>query len=98
MQMQTVKLLRGVIRGKQIELETETGFDDGQSVEVLLRTELETPPPGTKPLPGPPPLWKPGQVVTVAGALADDWTEEDDRILAEIYADRQRDKGRDLDE
>ena len=26
-----------------------------------------------------------------AGALADEWTEEDDRILEEIYQERKRD-------
>jgi hypothetical protein len=49
-------------------------------VEVILRA---------KKLPGPPPGWRPGGTETAAGMLADQWTEEDDRILEEVYQDRK---------
>lgn len=39
------RVLRGVIHGRTIELDTETGLEDGRAVEVVLRA---------KELPGPP--------------------------------------------
>lgn len=72
---------RGVVHGKTIELETSPGIEDGRTVELVLRV---------KQLPGPPPAWKPGSTQTAAGMMADHWTEEDDRILAAIYQDRNR--------
>jgi hypothetical protein len=41
-----------------------------------------------KKLPGPPRGWKPG-TTTTAGMLAEEWTEEDDRILDRIHAERK---------
>jgi hypothetical protein len=43
-------------------------------------------------LPGRPPKWTPGCTVTAGGMLADDWTDEDDRLLEEIYQDRKKDR------
>jgi hypothetical protein len=41
------KVLRGVIHGKTIELENDTGLEDGRRVHVTLRAkELPGPPPG----------------------------------------------------
>lgn len=74
-----VKILRGVVRGRTIELEAEPGIEDGRRVEVVLRS---------RPLPGPPPLWQPGSNPTAAGTMAGHGTEEDDRILDEIERDR----------
>ena len=70
-----VKVLRGVVHGRTIELETEPGIEDGRTVEVIVRSRS---------LPGPPPGWHPGSTETAAGMMAEHWTEEDDRILAEI--------------
>ena len=73
------KILQGVVRGRTIELDADTGFEDGRKVEVIVRV---------KELPGPPPGWKPGSTETAAGMMAADWTEEDDRILEEIDQER----------
>lgn len=51
-----------------------------------------------KPLPGPPPGWRPGGSESAAGLMAKHWTEEDDRILEEIERDRHRPSTRELPE
>ncbi len=83
------KLLRGVVHGRTIELEDDTGLEDGHKVEIILRV---------KELPGPPPGWKPGSTETAAGMMASCWTEEDDRILDEIHQERKRDTRREIPE
>jgi len=83
------KILRGVVHGKTIELEKDTGLEDGRKVEVILRAKV---------LPGPPPGWKPGSTETAAGMMASFLTEEDDRILEEIYQDRKKDSRREIPE
>src|SRR5882724_9608056 len=75
------KILHGVIHGRIIELDGDAGFEDGRTVEVVVRT---------KTLPGPPPGWKPGSAETAAGMMSDCWTDEDDRILNEIYQERKK--------
>ena len=74
------RVLRGVVHGKTIELESDTGLEDGRKVEVILRAEE---------LPGPPPGWKPGSRETAAGMMAAAWSSEDDRILEEIHNHRK---------
>jgi hypothetical protein len=76
-----VKILRGVIHGRMIELEETIDIEDGRMVEIIIRS---------KKLPGPPPGWRSGITETAAGLLAEHWTEEDDRILEEIERDRHR--------
>jgi hypothetical protein len=76
------KVLRGVVHGRTIQLDDDTGLEDGRKVEVILRA---------KELPGLPPGWKPGSTETAAGMMSSVWTEEDDRILEEIYQDRKKD-------
>ena len=83
------KVLRGVVRGKTIELDDNTGLEDGRQVELILRV---------KQLPGPPPGWKPGGADTAAGMLASGWTPEDDRILEEIHRQRKQDSRREVPE
>ncbi|MFN0052905.1 MAG: hypothetical protein ACKV0T_12000 [Planctomycetales bacterium] len=83
------KVLRGVIRGKTVELDNDPGIEEGMSVEVTLRF---------KQLPGPPPGWHPGSTETAAGMMAATWTEDDDRILDEIYQDRKHDSRPDIAE
>jgi hypothetical protein len=87
------KTLHGKVHGKTIELDEDLGVVDGQEVEVqvtMIRPK--------KRLPGPPPGWRAGRPSTTAGALADSWTEEDDRILEEIYRDRKREIPRGIPE
>jgi hypothetical protein len=83
------KVLRGIVHGRTIELENETGLEDGRQVEIILRT---------KELPGPPPGWQPGSTETAAGMMASQWTEEDDQILERIHEDRRRPSHRELPE
>jgi hypothetical protein len=83
------KVLRGVIHGNTIELEGDAGLEDGRKVEVILRA---------KELPGPPPLWTPGSTESAAGMMSASWTEEDDRILEEIYRERKKDARREVAE
>jgi hypothetical protein len=75
-----VKILRGVVHGRTIELESDLGIEDGRSVEVIVRSRT---------LPGPPPGWRPGGTETAAGMMAEHWTDEDDRILEEIQRERE---------
>jgi hypothetical protein len=79
------KTAHGKVRGRTIELTEDLALQEGQDVHVQV-----TPvPPTTAPGDGLRPC---------AGALADEWTEEDDRILGEIYQDRKRDTRRELSE
>jgi hypothetical protein len=82
-----VKTVHGIVHGKTIELDEDIGVAEGQKVEVQVK--LISP---KKRLPGPPPGWQPGSQRTAAGMLADSWTEEDDRILEEIYRDRKQER------
>ena len=79
------KVMLGTVHGRTIELDADPGIADGRKVEVLLRVKQP---------PGPPPGWKPGGQKTAAGMMADHWSEEDDRILEQIYADRKQDSRR----
>ena len=72
------KIIQGVVHGNTIELSENPGLADGQSVQVVVKA-LE-----------PTRSWGDG-IRRSAGALADQWTEEDDKILEEIYLDRKRD-------
>lgn len=100
------RVLRGIIHGKTIELSEDLGMSDGQAVDLLVAPSgsLQPPPEGSVPrpsakkLPGPPPGWRPGAPSKVAGVLADEWTEEDDRLLDQIQADRKAARWRELPE
>jgi hypothetical protein len=83
------RTLHGRIRGKIIELDEDLGVVDGQEVEVQVTIARPR-----KRAPGPPPGWRPGVPSKTAGSLAHLCTEEDDRILEEIYQDRKRLDGR----
>ena len=72
------KLLHGVVHGRTIELDNDPGLKDGQLVEVQVKV---VPPPNQ---------WGEG-LRRCAGSLASEWTDEDDRILEEIYQERKRD-------
>ena len=85
------KTLHGKVRGKTIELEEDLGVVDGQEVEVQVKMLRPR-----KRLPGPPPGWQSGRPSATAGILADSWTDEDDRVLEEIYRDRKRESRREI--
>jgi len=79
------KSITGVIRGNTIELSESPGFLEGQTVEVIVQAALA-------------PRVRGEGILKSAGALANEWTEEDDRILEEIYRDRKRESNRELPE
>jgi hypothetical protein len=100
------RVLHGIVHGKTIEVAEDLAMWEGQSVDLLIvpagslepRPEGSRPQPAPKKLPGPPPGWGPSQPSKTAGLLADSWTEEDDRILEEIYRDRKRETRREIEE
>jgi hypothetical protein len=69
------KTLYGKVHGKIIELDEDPGVAEGENVEITIKTF-----PAKKP-------WGEG-LRRCAGALADEWTEEDDRILEMINRER----------
>jgi hypothetical protein len=73
-----VRQVQGVIHGRTIELSEDPGVADGQQVEIIIKA-LPTPR-----------SWGEG-LRRCAGAFAADWTDDDDRILDEIYRERKRD-------
>ena len=73
----------GVVHGRTIELDKDLGVSDGQKVEVTIRSI------------SPKQAWGEG-LKRCAGALAGEWSEEDDRILEEIYRDRKCDSRREI--
>lgn len=100
------KLMHGIVHGKTIEVNEDLGLSDGQAVDLIVmsaslsETSVSTtrPEASLKKLPGPPPEWKFGDTSATAGLLAKEWTEEDDNILDQIYADRKAAAWRDLPE
>jgi hypothetical protein len=79
------KVVNGKVHGKTIELTEDLGLAEGQEVEVQVTVSAPTK------------KWGEG-LLRCAGALANEWTEEDDRILAEIHDDRKRDTRREIPE
>lgn len=77
-----VKTTHGIVHGKLIELDHDLGLADGQQVEVQVKVVAKAVDEATQ--------WGEG-LRRCAGALADEWTEEDDRILQAIRDDRKRD-------
>jgi hypothetical protein len=77
------KAVHGVIHGKVIQLTEELGLAEGQEVQVFVKAI----PPNSP--------WGDG-LRRCAGALADEWTGADDRILEELYQERKRDSRREL--
>ena len=100
------RLLRGVVHGKIIEVTEDLGMVEGQAVDLIVTALAPIEPRPTvalshtspKKLPGPPPGWRPGVSSTSAGLLAEEWTEEDDRILEQIHAERKATRWRELPE
>ena len=74
-------LSHGIIHGNIIELQSNPGFQEGQQVEVILSAASSPHDSG-------------GKTRYPPGSRALNWTEQDDRILAELYRQRQADTGR----
>ena len=80
-----ISTIHGRVQGKTIVLDEPLGLPLGQDVEVVV-----TPISRRRP-------WGEG-ILRSAGAFADTWSEEDDRILAEIHEDRKRASSREIPE
>ena len=81
-----VKLMNGTIRGQSVELDGEIGLPEGTRVEVVLRDPVEIRKQRLQ------------EILDRTPGIAEWWTAEDDRILAEIEADRHRPSTRELPE
>ncbi len=79
------KSISGVIHGNTIELSESPGLLEGQLVDVIVQAARA-------------PRIRGEGILKSAGALANEWTEEDDRILEEIYNDRKRESNRERSE
>jgi hypothetical protein len=79
------KTLHGKVHGKTIELDEDPGVAEGQEVEVQMKAV-----PARM-------QWGEG-LRRCAGALAHEWTEDDDRILEEIHEERKRDTRQEVPE
>jgi len=79
------KTIHGRVHGKTIELDEDLGVAEGQQVQITIKTVQAKKP------------WGEG-VRRCAGALANEWTDEDDRILEEIHQDRKRDTRKEIPE
>jgi hypothetical protein len=79
------KTVHGVVHGKTIELREEPGMADGAEVTVVIKSSKSST------------NWGDG-LRRCAGALAEEWTHEDDLILEEIYQARKDDRRRDISE
>ena len=77
--------IHGKAQGRTIVLDEPLGLPLGQDVEVVV-----TPVASRRP-------WGEG-IRRSAGALAETWSGEDDRILAEIHEDRKRASSREIPE
>lgn len=71
-----MKTHKGIIHGNIIELADNPGLPDGENVEIIV-TVVKSHRPAREGL------------RRCAGALADSWTGDDDRILDELQRDRQ---------
>jgi hypothetical protein len=92
-----MEILSGVVHGNTIELASVPSVADGERVIVTIQpAKSQNVLNARSLLPGPPPKWQQGK--TVGGCLADVWTDQDDRILAEIEQERQSATFREVDE
>lgn len=79
------KTIHGIVHGKTIELDEDPGVAEGQQVEVTIKTVAAKQ------------AWGEG-LRRCAGALANEWTADDNRILEEIHQDRKRDTRKEIPE
>ena len=79
------RTVHGVVRGRTIEITQDLGVADGEQVEVVVTVIPRKD------------QWGAG-LRRCAGALAGEWTDEDDRILEEIQQDRKQDLRREISE
>jgi len=68
--------IHGTVQGRNILLDEPLGLPAGQEVNVIVTPVVRERPRGDG-------------IRRSAGALADSWSDEDDRILTEIHQDRK---------
>ena len=74
-----IRRVHGIVHGKTIEIEEELGLPDGDKVSIVIENSQSS-------------LDKWGEgLKRCAGALVDECTEEDDKILDDIYTSRHSD-------
>lgn len=78
-----VRTVHGIVHGNTIEVTDPLGMAEGQLVEVAIKASRPLTP------------WGEG-LRRCAGALTNEWTTDDDRILDEIYQDRRHDTRKDI--
>jgi len=78
-------IAHGIVHGNTIELKEIPGISDGQEVRAILSVAKKSRP------------WGEG-LRNSAGALADSWTDQDDKILEEIYQQRKQKSHREIPE
>ena len=86
------RTLRGKLHGKTIELDEALGVVEGQEVEVQITIQA------TETAARPATWLATGQAEQNGRLAAELDTEEEDRILEEIYQDRKHDVRRDVPE
>ncbi|MGO9923690.1 MAG: hypothetical protein ACLQIB_54425 [Isosphaeraceae bacterium] len=79
------RTIHGKVQGQTIVLDEPLGLPLGQEVDVTVTPVTRRRSAGEG-------------IRRSAGALADSWTDEDDRILAEIHEDRKRATRREIPE
>ena len=72
------KAIHGIVHGDIIKLSEHLDVADGEEVEVVVKVVSSNKP------------WGDG-LRRCAGALAREWTEEDDQILEQIHQERKHD-------
>ena len=80
-----IRRVQGVVHGKMIEIEEDLGLSDGDKVQMIIERADAAPP-----------KWGEG-LRRCAGALADDWTDDDDANLNQIRQDRHSDSRPELE-
>ena len=78
------QMFHGTVHGRTIELAEELGLADGEEIEVSVTVIARKR------------LWGEG-LRRCAGALAEEWTEDDDRILEELSQERKLDTRKEVE-
>jgi hypothetical protein len=79
------RIVHGIVHGNTIELKENPGISDGQEVRLIVSVAKKSRP------------WGEG-LRNSAGALANSWTDQDDKILEELHRQRKSDMGREISE
>ena len=98
------RVLHGIVHGKTIEVTEDLGMSDGQAVDLLAAPSgsLQPPPEGSGSRIDQEATGATARLEArrfrAAGLLAEEWTDEDDRILEGIHAEHKAAEWRELPE